>query len=72
MRLKMKLEEAMIYVLATSGRGMTTDRIAEEITHKNLYLRADGRPVSSAQVYAAVCRNPAIFVKEGGIILLIM
>lgn len=51
---------------------MTTSRLAEEITSRNLYVRADGRPVSSAQVYAAVCRNPAIFVKDGGIIHLIM
>ena len=72
MRLKMRLEEAMVYVLSTSGRGMTTARLAEEITSRNLYVRADGRPVSSAQVYAAVCRNPSIFVKEGGIIHLIM
>lgn len=72
MRLKMKLEEAMVYVLATAGRGLTTERIAEEITTRNLYLRADGRPVSSAQIYAAVCRNPTTFTKDGGIIHLIM
>ena len=72
MRLKMRLEEAMVYILSTAGRGMTTSRLAEEITSRNLYVRADGCPVSSAQVYTAVCRNPAIFVKDGGIIHLIM
>lgn len=72
MRLKMRLEDAMVYVLATAGYGMTTQRIADVINREKLHIRADGQPVSSAQVYAAVCRNPNTFVKEGGRILLSM
>lgn len=72
MKLKMKLEDAMVYVLATAGYGMTTQIIADEINQQQLHIRADGQPVSSAQVYSAVCRNPNTFVKEGGRILLSM
>ena len=35
MRLKMRLEDAMVYVLATAGYGMTTQRIAEVIIMRN-------------------------------------
>lgn len=69
---KPRLEDAMVYALATTGRGLTTEAIAYVINRDHLYLRRDRQPVSSEQVYAAVCRNPAIFVKEGGRILLCM
>lgn len=72
MKLKMRLEDAMVYILATAGYGMTTQRIADEINRQQLHIRVDGQPVSSAQVYAAVCRNPNTFFKEGGRILLSM
>lgn len=72
MRLKMRLEDAMVYVLATAGYGMTTQRIAEVINNEKLHIRVDGNPVTDKQVYAAVCRHPGTFVKEGGRILLSM
>lgn len=72
MRLKMRLEDAMVYVLATAGYGMTTQRIAEVINRDRLHVRVDGNPATDRQVYAAVCRNPQTFVKEGGRILLAM
>ena len=72
MRLKMRLEDAMVYVLATAGYGMTTQRIAEVINRDRLHVRVDGNPVTDRQGYAAVCRNPQTFVKEGGRILLAM
>lgn len=72
MIMKMRLEDAMVYALATAGRGMTTDQIAQKINDERLHIRVDGNPVTSAQVYAAVCRNRTIFIKEGGIIHLSM
>ncbi len=72
MMMKMKLEDAMVYALATSGRGMTTEQLAREINREHLHVRIAGNPVTSSQVYAAVCRNRAIFVKEGGLIHLCM
>lgn len=72
MRLKMRLEDAMVYVLATAGRGMTTAGIAEVINKESLHVRTDGKAVTERQIYAAVCRNPQVFIKEGGRILLVM
>ena len=48
MKLKMRLEDAMVYVLATAGYGMTTQRIADVINQQQLHIRVDGQPVSSA------------------------
>lgn len=72
MELKMRFEDAMVYVIATAGYGMTTRRIAEVINREKLHVRTDGNPVTDRQVYAAVCRNPQTFVKEGGRILFAM
>lgn len=72
MKLKMRLEDAMVYVLATAGRRMNTAQIAEAINRDRLHIRADGNLVTDKQVYAAVCRNPSVFIKEGGRILLSM
>ena len=71
-RFKMRLEDAMVYVLATAGFRMTTQRIADEINNKRLHVRRDGNPVTDKQVYAAVRRFPDTFVREGGRILLSM
>ena len=70
--LKMRLEDAIVYVLACAGRGYTTAEIARIINQNEIHLRKDGRPVTIAQVYAVVMRNPSIFTKDGGIIHLIM
>lgn len=68
----MKIEEAIVYILASSRRGMTTTQIADSINEQRLHQRRDGRPVSCAQVYAVVCHNPEIFAKDGGLIRLLM
>ena len=68
----MKIEEAIVYCLAASGRGMRTEQIADMINRQRLHLRNDGQPVSSKQVYAVICRYPDMFVKvEGRIMLMI-
>lgn len=68
----MKIEEAIVYVLAERNGGMRTEQIAEAINSRRLHIRKDGQPVTSAQVYAAVCRFPGTFCKaEGRIMLLI-
>ena len=68
----MKLEEAILYVLVSDGIGLSTGAIAEVIKELELHKRKDGLPVSDAQVYACVMRNPSTFVKEGGIIHVVM
>ena len=68
----MKIEEAILYCLASSNRGMRTEQIAEMINRKQLHTRKDGQPVTSGQVYAVVCRYPNIFTKAEGRIMLMI
>lgn len=68
----MKIDEAIVYVLAERNGGMRTEQIAEAINSRRLHIRKDGQPVTSAQVYATACRFPGTFCKaEGRIMLLI-
>lgn len=68
----MKIEEAIVYVIASRNGGMTTDQIAEAINRRGLHIRKDGKPVTSKQVYAVVCRFPDMFTKEAGRIMLMI
>ena len=38
----MKIEEAILYCLATQNRGMRTEHIAEMINRHQLHIRKDG------------------------------
>ncbi|MBO4332694.1 MAG: hypothetical protein J5875_05955 [Paludibacteraceae bacterium] len=68
----MTIEECIVVVLAQANRGLTTEQIADTINRKRMHIRTDGKPVSGRQVYAVVCRNPAMFIKEGGRIMLMI
>ena len=68
----MKIEEAIVYTLVSSHRGMRTEQIAEKINKERLHLRKDGQPVTSKQVYVVICRYPDMFVKSEGRIMLMM
>lgn len=70
--LRMRLEDAIVYVLASAGRGYSTAEIAFIINQNQLHIRRDGCPVTDAQVYAVVKRNQSVFTKDGGIIHLLM
>jgi hypothetical protein len=68
----MKLEEAIVYLLASSGHGMRTEQIAREINARGLYTRKDKTPVTDKQVYAVIMSHPDTFIKlEGRIRLMI-
>ena len=67
-----RIEQVIVYVLAMSGHGMTAADIANYINDEHLYIRKDGEPVSDRQVYAVVCKFNQIFVREGGLIRLLM
>ncbi len=54
----MKIEEAILYCLASQNRGMWTEQIGEMINSKQLHIRKDGQAVTSNQVYAVICRYP--------------
>ena len=68
----MKIEEAIVYCLATSGRGMRTEQIADMINRQRLHLRKAGQPVTSKQVFAVICRYPETFIKSEGRIMLLI
>lgn len=71
-RMIMKIEEAIVYVLAERNGGLKTEQIAEIINRRKLYVRKDGQPVTSAQVFAVVMRNLHTFTKSEGRIMLLM
>ena len=71
-RIRLRLEDAIVYVLASAGRGYSTGEIAYIINQNQLHIRKDGCPVTDAQIYAVVMRNPSVFAKDGGIIHLLM
>ena len=68
----MKLEEAIVYVLATSGHGMKTEQIARESNAPRLYTRQEKGPVTDKQVYAVIIAHPEIFCKSEGRIRLLI
>lgn len=68
----MKIEEAILYVLAERNGGLRTEQIAEIINRKRLHVRKDGQPVTSAQVYAVIMHFPETFVKADGRIMLLI
>ena len=61
-----KIEEAITYAIMSDGHGKTTDQIAAAINRNGWHIRKDGKHVTSAQVYAVICRYPSIFTKEEG------
>ena len=68
----MTIEAAIPSVLAERGGGLRTEQIAEIINNRRLHIRKDGKPVTSAQVYAVVMRYPDTFVKAEGRIMLMI
>ncbi len=68
----MRIEEAIVYLLATANYGMRTEQIAAKINEQKLHIRKDGQPVTSQQVYAVIMRHPDMFCKEDGRIRLMM
>ncbi len=68
----MKIEEAILYCLASQNQGMRTEQIADMINRQRLHIRKDGQLVTSKQVYAVICRYPDTFVKAEGRIMLMV
>ncbi len=68
----MKLEGAIVYLLASSGHGMKIGQIAREINDRGLYTRLDKAPVTDKQVYAVIMSHPDSFVKSQGRIRLLI
>lgn len=68
----MKVEEAIVYLLAERNGGMTACQLAQAINARRLHIRKDGQPVSEKQVWWAVKNFPdTITYAEGRIFLMI-
>lgn len=68
----MKVEEAMLYLLAERNGGMKAEQLAAEINRRRLCIRKDGQPFSVNQVWYAVKTNDSTFCfAEGRIFLMI-
>ena len=68
----MKIEEAILFVLARRNGGLKTDQIADIINRERLFVCKDGRPVSSAFVYRTVMTYPDTFVVTQGRVFLMI
>ena len=68
----MKIEEAIVLVLASSNHGMKIDQIAKEINEKGLFTRWDKQPVDGRMIYAVIMSHPETFVKSDGLIRLMI
>ena len=68
----MSIEEAMVFLLSTEGRGMTVEDLVCEINGRKLYVRRDGMPVNGRQIWAAFFRHPEVFCREGRLIRLVV
>ena len=68
----MRIEEAIVYVLASSGHGMKTEQIAREINERKLFMRKGNIPVDGKMVYAVIMSHPDTVAKSEGRIRLII
>lgn len=54
----MKIEEAMVYLLATSQHGMKTEQIARELELRGLVPSRPGKPLDGKVIAAIVFKHP--------------
>ena len=68
----MKVEEAILYLLAEKNGGMKAEQLAAEINRRHLSVRKDGQPVSVKQVWFAVLNHKETFCLAEGRVMLII
>ena len=68
----MKIEEAILYVLAKRNGGLKTEQIADIINRERLFVCKDGHPVSPAFVYRTVKMYPDTFTLSLGRVFLMI
>ena len=54
---RMRIEEAIVWLLSTEGRGMTAETLAEEINLRRLHRRRDGQPVGTDAALGGYCHH---------------
>lgn len=68
----MKIEEAIVYLLATSQQGMKTEQIARKLELCGLVPRRAGKPLDGRVIAAIVYKHPEIFCFNEGRVRLLM
>lgn len=68
----MKIEEAIVYLLASSHQGMKIDQVARELELRGLFCRRDGKSIDGRMVYAIVMHHPDVFCFNEGRVRLLM
>ena len=67
-----KIEEAIVYLLATSQHGMKTEQIARELELRGLVQRRNGKPLDGKVIAAIVFKHPEVFCFNEGRVRLLM
>jgi len=68
----MRVEEAIVFLLAEKNGGMTAEQLASAINTRKLHVRKDGQPVSVKQIWWAVKNFPdTLTYAEGRVFLMI-
>lgn len=65
------LPQAIVYALHIADRGLTTEALAYLINQSGLFIRRDGKPVTSLQIHWVVKRYPEVFDIDGGLVRVI-
>jgi predicted ATP-dependent endonuclease of OLD family len=60
----MTLHEAIIQVLKSANRTLTTQQIAEELNRNKIYQKSDGSEITEFQIYSRTRRYPDLFVRD--------
>ena len=66
----MRVEEAILYLLAERNGGMKAEQLATEINRRHLCIRKDVQPVSVKQIWYAVKTHSETFCFAEGRIML--
>ena len=66
----MTLHEAIIQVLKTAGRPMSTTEIADKLNHNGLYRKRDGSAISAFQIHGRTRKYSHLFDRDGSMVSL--
>jgi len=61
----MTLHEAIVRVLQTKGKSMTTQEIADELNRNGLYSKRDGSTITDFQIHGRTRNYGHLFLREG-------
>ncbi len=66
----MTLHEAIVQLLKTENRSMTTQQIADELNRTKAYQKRDGSLISDYQIHGRTRKYPHLFDRDGSLVSL--